>query len=532
VLTLNGRPPWILSTLTGIMLVLIFPRMDLSFLAWFSLVPLFFLIQDQPLTRVTYLGFWTGMVFYFFGLLWVTNTIINYGNIPVFVSYLILMLLAAYLSLYLALFCYLVKKWSRGNPLTFLWLTPVIWTSLEYLRSTHSSYGFSWLGLGYSQADILPVIQVAEITGVYGISTLIVFINASLYFLLNAWLGRNRNNSTQGFSLKPAARVLGFSLAILALWLGYGKRALDKWEEPPSEATSLRVALAQGNIPQNLKWNPLFQDKVMNVYRELSLKAIPSKPDLIVWPEAAIPFYYSLDKINSEFVKNIARNTGTPLLIGSPFLKVENKVQTSYNSAYLISSDGETLGRYDKIHLVPFGEFVPFQDILWFVNKMVEGIGNFGRGTEVGIFDVKGYRLGISICYEIIFPDLIRQPVNRGAQFLVNITNDAWFGKSAASYQHMDMAALRAVENRVPIVRAANTGITGTIDPTGNIRQTTKLFEMDLVITDITPNQSGKTFYSQYGDVFSQACLFLLGLFALQFYFFNQRQAGSNINGR
>lgn len=507
------------------MLVLIYPRIDLSFLAWFSLVPLFFLIQDQPLARATLFGFWTGMVFYFFGLLWVTNTIINYGNVPVFVSYLILMLLAAYLSLYLALFCYLVKKWSRGNPLTFLWLAPVIWTSLEYLRSTHSSYGFSWLGLGYSQAGNLPVIQVAEITGVYGISTLIVFINASLYFLLNAWLGRNRNDSTQGFSLKPAVRVLGFSLAVLALWLGYGKRALDKWEQPPSKATSLRVALAQGNIPQNLKWNPLFQNQVMETYRELSLKAIPSKPDLIVWPEAAIPFYYSLDKINSEFVKNIARSTGTRLLIGSPYLKVENKVRTSYNSAFLIGDNGETLGRYDKIHLVPFGEFVPFQDILWFVNKMVEGIGDFGRGKEVGIFDVKGYKLGISICYEIIFPDLIRQSVDQGAQFLVNITNDAWFGKSAASYQHMDMAALRAVENRVPIVRAANTGITGTIDPTGNIRQTTKLFETDLVITDITPNQSGKTFYSEHGDLFSQACLLLLGLLALRHYF--QRSAGS-----
>jgi apolipoprotein N-acyltransferase len=532
VLTQNGRQPWILSTLTGILLVLIYPQIDLGFLAWFALIPLFFLIQDQPLARVTLFGFWTGMVFYFFGLLWVTNTIINYGNVPVIVSYLILMLLAAYLSLYLALFCYLVKKWSRDNALTFLWLAPVVWTALEYLRSTHSSYGFSWLGLGYSQAGNLPVIQVAEVTGVYGISTLIVFINASLYFLLNAWLGRGRNDSTPGFNFKPALRVLGFSLVVLTLWLGYGKRALDKWEEHSSTGSSLRVALAQGNIPQNVKWNPLFQDKVMNTYRELSLKAVPSKPDLIVWPEAAIPFYYSIDKINSQFVKNIAKDTQTPLLIGSPYLKIKNKKRTSYNSAYLIAQNGQTLGRYDKIHLVPFGEFVPFEKILWFVNKMVEGIGNFGRGKEVGVFDLNGYKLGISICYEIIFPDLVRQSVDRGAQFLVNITNDAWFGKSAASYQHMDMAALRAVENRVPIVRAANTGITGTIDPTGNIRQKTALFETDLVITDIHPTQSGKTFYSQYGDLFSQACLFLLGLFALQYYFQRQPRAGPNNHGR
>ena len=499
--------------------MLIFPRMNLDFLAWFALIPLFFLIQDQPLNRVTLFGFWTGLVFYFFGLLWVTNTIINYGNVPVIVSYLILMLLAAYLSLYLALFCYLVKKFSRGNPLAFLWLAPVIWTALEYLRSTHSSYGFSWLGLGYSQAGSLPVIQVAEVTGVYGISTLIVFVNASLYFLLNAWLGQGKRDQANALSLKPALRVLGFSLAVLALWLGYGIKALDKWDEPPEQATSLKVALAQGNIPQNLKWNPLFQDRVMNTYRELSLKAALSKPDLIVWPEAAIPFYYSLDKINSEFVKNIARATGTPLLIGSPYLEIKNKARTSFNSAYLIAKDGRTLGRYDKIHLVPFGEFVPFQDILWFVNKMVEGIGNFGRGKKAGVFDVQGYKLGISICYEIIFPDLVRQPVNRGAQFLVNITNDAWFGRSAASYQHMDMAALRAVENRVPIVRAANTGITGSIDPTGNIRQATELFTTDLVVTDIHPRRTEKTFYTRYGDVFSQACLLLMVIFALRHYF-------------
>jgi apolipoprotein N-acyltransferase len=159
---------------------------------------------------------------------------------------------------------------------------------------------------------------------------------------------------------------------------------------------------------------------------------------------------------------------------------------------------------------------------------MVEGIGNFGRGQDVGVFDVQGVKLGVSICYEIIFPDLVRQSVKQGARFLVNITNDAWFGKSAASFQHMDMVALRAVENRVPIVRAANTGITGTIDPTGNIRQTTELFTTDLVITDIHPRQTEKTFYAQNGDVFSQACLVLMALFALRFYF--QRTAGRNIN--
>ncbi|GJL78844.1 MAG: apolipoprotein N-acyltransferase [Nitrospinaceae bacterium] len=460
------------------------------------------------------------MLFYGFGLRWVTNTIVNYGNLPMVVSYLILMLLAAYLSLYLALFCYLVKKWSQGNPLSVLFLAPGLWTSLEYLRSTHSKYGFSWLGLGYSQAGSLPVIQMAEITGVYGISSLIVFINASLFYALNKWL--KRKGSAAG--KKQAAIALGVSGLVLALWIGYGQMALNNWESDSKKGKSVKVGLAQGNIEQHLKWNPLFQGQVMETYRTLSLKAAQSKPDLIVWPEAAIPFYYSLDKANSELIKEIVKTTKTPLLLGSPYLEVRNQERVQFNSAFLIDTSGETLGRYDKIHLVPFGEFVPFKEILWFVHKMVEGIGDFGRGTEARVFDLNGHKLAISICYEITFPDLVRQPVNRGAQFLVNITNDAWFGRSAASYQHMDMAALRAVENRVPIVRAANTGITGTIDPTGALRQTTELFEEEIVISEIHPNRQGKTFYAQNGDLFSQACLLLTGVFALWIWLSNRKK--------
>jgi apolipoprotein N-acyltransferase len=513
--TINGRRPWILSTLSGLMLVLIFPRFNLEILAWFSLIPLFFLIQDQPLIRVTAFGFWSGMVFYFFGLQWVTNTIVNYGNLPVVVSYLILLLLAAYLSLYMALFCYLLKKWSRGNPLYYIFLAPGLWTSMEYLRSTHSKYGFSWLGLGYSQSGNLPVIQMAEITGVYGISTLIVFINASLYFLFNTWLTRQELTPDK----KQVAGVFGLSLAILVFWIGYGQMTLGQWKNNSSNGQSLKVALAQGNIEQHLKWNPLHQNQVVETYKKLSLKAAQSQPDLIVWPEAAIPFYYSLDKKNSALINNIVQTTKTPLLLGSPYGEIKNQQRVNYNSAYLIDASGETLGRYDKIHLVPFGEFVPFKDLLWFVNKMVESIGDFGQGTEDKVFDLDGTKLAISICYEITFPDLARQPILHGAQFLVNITNDAWFGRSAASYQHMDMAALRAVENRVPIVRAANTGITGTIDPTGGIRQATNLFEEDIVITEIQLNQGERTFYTRHGDIFSQGWVLLMGIFGLRVFY-------------
>lgn len=496
------------------MLVLIFPRFNLDFLAWFALTPLFFLIQSQPLIRATLFGFWTGMVFYFFGLHWVTNTIINYGNLPVALSYLILMLLAAYLSLYLALFCYLVKRLSRGNPVYFLLLAPTAWTSLEYLRSTHAEFGFSWLGLGYSQFQNLAVIQAAEYTGVYGISTLIVFVNAAVYSLAKRWLMPRDSACPGNLSLRMAA----IAVLVLTLWLGYGKVALDRWNTRSADEKPLRIALAQGNIEQHRKWNPLFQDQVIETYRKLSLKAAFDKPDLIVWPEAAIPFYYSLDLKNSALVNAIVRETQTPLLIGSPYRRVVDGRGINYNSAFLISANAEILGRYDKIHLVPFGEFVPFQKALWFVSKMVEMIGDFGRGESAAALQFNGSKLGVLICYEITFPDLTRQAVKQGAQFLVNITNDAWFGKSAASYQHMSMAALRAVENRVPIVRAANTGITGTIDPSGKMRQTTELFVEDVVIAEIVPNRSARTYYSRYGDLFSYLCLAMTAVLAVMAY--------------
>jgi apolipoprotein N-acyltransferase len=277
----------------------------------------------------------------------------------------------------------------------------------------------------------------------------------------------------------------------------------------------LTVALLQGNIEQHMKWNPVFQKLVLRKYRELTLTAAQSKPQLIVWPETALPFYYNQHAVGTKFVNDLARQTQTPILFGSPHKENRDGRTIHYNSAYLVSETGDTQKRYDKIHLVPFGEFVPFRKLLFFVEKMVEMIGDFGRGEEATVFDVAGYRAGVSICYEMIFPDLIRQAVKNGANFLVNITNDAWFGKSPASYQHMSMGALRAVENRVPIVRAANTGVSGTIDASGALRDETELFVEAAQITQITPRQGGLTFYSSYGDVFSWLCLLATGLLAV-----------------
>ena len=485
--------------MSGILLVLIFPRFNFEILAWLAFIPLFSAIESKTPQLAALSGFITGMVFYTSGLSWINNTLINYGNLPQVVSFLVLGLLSAYLSLYTALFCYLITMVCKNNKGVYFLFAPALWTALEYIRSTHSEYGFSWLGLGYSQFQSLPVIQMAEYTGVYGVSWLIMLVNVGFYLTWKSWNGRPDTNM--------GVRFLSVTILVLALWVGYGSLALNRTVKAPS----LKVALIQGNVEQAMKWNPVYQKLVMSKYKNLTLKAAQSKPQLIVWPETATPFFYNQHEAGTQFVNDLARQTKTPILFGSPYR--ENT--THYNSAYLVSETGDTQGRYNKIHLVPFGEFVPFRKLLFFVEKMVAMIGDFGRGKVATLFDVAGYKAGVSICYEMIFPDLMRQAVKNGAHFLVNITNDAWFSKSAASYQHMSMGALRAVENRVPIVRAANTGISGTITANGALQYETDLFVEAAQITKITPRQGGLTFYSSYGDVFSWLCLLATGLITL-----------------
>lgn len=507
---ISQRYSTFLSVVSGLILVTIFPRLDWSILAWTALVPFFFAIQGKTLKNVFWLGMTLGMAFYFFGLQWVTNTIINYGHLPVALSYAVLALLAAYLSFYLALFGYLTVWLSRNNDSLFFLLAPFVWTALEYLRSTFTPLSFSWLGLGYSQYDFLPVIQIAEFTGVYGVSWLIVFVNAGIFYIL-----REKQNGRS---------VLKFSCATILipiLCIGYGLFKLnDLRHDGAEQGTELRIALAQGNIPQNQKWNPGFRQQIIKTYQDLTLESANSHPDLVVWPEAATPFYFGYDEIETIRIQRLARQAGTALVFGSPYSEKIDDRPTVFNSAYMLTKEGDILGRYDKMHLVPFGEYVPFRSLLFFLEKMVDTIGNFGSGTEAKIFDLKNERFGISICYEIIFPDLIRQFAKNGAGFLVNITNDAWFGKSSAPYQHMSMAVLRAVENRMPIVRSANTGISGAIGRDGSILKTTGIFEKQVLLTNIRIHPRTNTYYTLYGDVFSWLCIavtFGLGIFSMKY---------------
>jgi len=496
----------LLSLLSGVLLILSFPKFDLEFLAWVALVPLLLAITGKDLLHSFVLGFLAGLVSFLGILYWIVVAVHTYGNIPVIVSVLILLLLVVYLSLFVGFFTLLTRLFQLRLGLQTPFLTPMIWVALEYLRSFLLT-GFPWANLSYSQYLNLPFIQMADITGTYGLSFVILLVNATLFWILHQW-------SQKTFPVREVVLTL---LVLLGFML-YGYIKMRTVDQQILQQPSLKVGLVQGNIDQSIKWDESFQKETLRIYERLSLKVAEKKPDLIIWPETATPFFFQEAIEYQPIVLDIPKKTNAFLLFGSPSFKLEKGKVSHYNSAYMVAPSGELMGRYDKIHLVPYGEYVPLGEILP-LGSLGEGIGNFKSGKVIYNFSLPQGRFGVLICFEIIFPDLCRRFVKKGADFLVTITNDAWFGRTSAAYQHFSIAVFRAVENRVFIARAANTGITGFIDPKGKILKKGEIFTEEAMIDTIRLSKT-KTFYTLYGDVFTWICsgfsLLLLGYALLQ----------------
>jgi apolipoprotein N-acyltransferase len=487
-----------LAAASGLLLALAFPTIDLHLLAWIGLIPLFLALQGQTVKNGFWLGGLSGIVFFAGTVHWVTNSVHFYGGIPLIPASLVTLLLCAYLALYPALFGAAIVHLQRHRPALLVIAAPVLWTALELAR-TYVFSGFPWSLLGYSQYRALPVIQISDMTGVYGVSFLIVLVNAAIAeFLLD----------------RKQYRGLVIAALAVTFVLGYGSARLRAAEGPGG----MTISVVQGNIEQDRKWDPAYQAETIAIYERLTNEALKQHPALVIWPETAAPFYFNgnnpedraLTTELSEFVKK----NGTPLLFGSPTYQIRSlRTIVLHNSAFLLSGEGTIAGRYHKFHLVPFGEYVPLKSVLFFVEKMVQAIGDFEPGTDYTVMTVPdgsspSHEVTFStvICYEIIFPDLVRKFVDQGAQVVTTITNDAWFGKSAAPYQHFSMAVFRAVENRVPIARAANTGISGFIDAKGHILASSGIFAEAHLTQTLVPGIA-KTFYTRYGDLFSYACV-------------------------
>jgi apolipoprotein N-acyltransferase len=489
----------LLCILSGLLLIVIFPWYDVEWLAWVVFVPLLTATHGVRWRTAFVWGWISGCVGYLGILRWIPHTMINYGGVPTLVSYGILLLLVVYVGLYVGVFAagwtWSARHWPRGAVL----MVPALWVALEWIRAQALS-GFPWASLGYSQYLNRPLIQVAELASVYGVSFALVLGNVVIaQVLYGAW---HRRWERVGL---PSVLAL---LCLVAIW-GYGGWRLHQTSKAPATTPAdVGVALLQGNIEQSLKWDRAAREEIFSIYRTLTL-ATAADPEvgLIVWPEAATPFFFANDRSFQARQLLLAQEVGRPLLFGSPTYTRDGDQDIMYNSAFLVGPDATVLGRYDKIHLVPFGEYIPLRHFLFFLDKLVAGIGDFRSGAAYTVMAIPQGRFAVLICFEVIFPDLARHFVRHGAQFLVNITNDAWFGYSPASYQHLSMVVFRAVENRLPIVRAANTGISAVIDPTGRLVQQTDLFARTWIKDRITPAKGPTTFYTRWGDLFAYSCV-------------------------
>jgi len=487
----------ILSIISGLMLVLAFPPFDLFPVAWIALVPLLIAIWDKS-ARVSFLiGMLTGLVYFLGTIYWVFHSMYFYGYIAAPLSALILLLLCLYLSLYTGLFSVLFNYISGRSRLPALVIVPFLWVTLDVIRTKLPILGFPWSSLGYSQYKFLPLIQIADLTGIYGISFLVAAVNSSIFDVVFYWPKKMREEPL--LPRWPLTLSIIILLVTITGILFYGYEKLSE----SSRSRSIKVSVVQGNIPQDKKWDAKFQKEVIDTYKRLSLSVSGRSPDLIVWPETAVPFIFGYDQTLTQDIISFQKQLGSYLLFGSMLAKDDDQLS---NSAVLLSPDGTIVSTYDKIHLVPYGEYVPLRNLFPFIEKITVGIGDFLPGEEPVVMQTPFARIGTLICYEIIFPGLARKFVDRDANVLATITNDAWFGRTSAPYQHFYMAVFRAVENRVPVVRAANTGISGFIDSRGRIIRKSDIF-VEAALTENIAIGNKKSFYTKHGDLFAYACI-------------------------
>ncbi|MBN1828052.1 MAG: apolipoprotein N-acyltransferase [Deltaproteobacteria bacterium] len=491
-----------LAGATALCLVLSFPPVNLSFLVWLALVPFFFAVNSKSPKEALKTGWFTGFLYSAGLLYWVTVVMVHYGSLHFLSALMIAALLAGYCGLYTGLFAAGLAYFSNRKLPVALVAAP-LWTVLEFIKGTILS-GFPWEPLGNALYDDAIFIQIVDVTGIYGLTFLIVLVNSVVYDALTA---KNRR-----FILAAgAAALLLVSSTVL-----YGVLRIDDVLKIMKSGDVLEVAIIQGNVDQTVKWDPAYQEQTVHMYRDLSLgnEGKGKGTRLIVWPETAMPFFFQEEGNYRSVVLDTAIDGNSYLLFGSPSYGYRGDHPVFYNSAYLRNPYGDVTGRYDKVHLVPFGEYVPCQKFLFFIDKLVQGVGDFAPGTGAVPLRADGLKLGVLICYEAIFPYLSRGYNRQGADILVNITNDAWFGKTSAPYHLLSMAAVRAVETRSYLLRAANTGISAIIDPLGRIVAQSPLFTRAVINGTVSPVRI-ETLYTRYGDAVVYVCLGLCGIFPL-----------------
>jgi len=493
-----------------------------------ALVPLLRNSSGLNPSRSALYGLLAGFFYHVLLLYWIVIVLGRYGGLSPLLAGQALVLLAMYMAVFTSLFTCLLSFALQGcreevnASARVILLAPPLWVGLDWLRGILFT-GFPWMDIGYGLASVPLLVQAADLGGHHLITFVLVLVNA-LFF--HGLVVVRRRKSSAGIGLRA---IVAAVLCILAIG-SYSTFRYQQVENVQQSAVHVGVAVVQGNIPQDEKWTPASKQATLDRYGMLTDSVFGQKPDLVVWPETALPFFPTNDPLFT-FVLDMASARKVWLLTGAPYFSLSGDQQnpadygiTYSNSALLISPAGEVRARYDKQHLVPFGEYVPLQKFLTFLAPLVESVGNFAAGKSGEPLSVGSMKLGMLICYESIFPGLARKTVAAGANLLVNITNDAWYGLSSAPHQSFAMSVLRAVENRRALVRAANTGISGYVNPLGTVIKKSPLFE-PLALSAQVPLMESQTVFRRYGYFFGPVCVILF--FALLAHSrFRQRMSG------
>jgi apolipoprotein N-acyltransferase len=481
-----------------------FPKFGHPACAWVALAPILLALVPRSHGRLAtpkprrafQLGLAAGLVYFAGALYWLVDVMVAYGGLPVPIALVVAALLVTYLALYPASFAVVVALLLRRFGLVALVLAPGVWVTTEFLRGWLFT-GFPWALVGASQAAFLPVAQLASVTGIYGMSALVVSASAALAWLVAARGGRR--------AWLPLA-VVAATVAVV----GWGRARMAEGSLLV-QGEPIRVGIVQGNFAQELKWDESLEPVILGRYLRLSADALAQGAQLVVWPESSVPFYFQNDPVRAGRIRELARQGRAHLLVGGDEMEAgsgdaDGRARVRlYNAAFLLRPDGQVGAVYRKIHLVPFGEYVPLKRLLFFVSPLVQAVSDFTPGDRVTLLRVGDHAVSTAICYEAIYPELVRRFVSEGSELLTTITNDAWYGRSSAAQQHFELASMRAVEEGRYLVRAANTGISGIIDPYGRVLERTGLFETVVRVREVRFLHA-RTVYSRVGDIVAYGC--------------------------
>ncbi len=477
------RPHWQLALLSGVLVGLSYPPLHLGFLAWFGLLPLIHLLLNLDSRKAMRLAFLASITANFISLYWIgLNS--DAGFLPVFAS---LIGAIIYLGIFWSGLGYFVSFIEKRNSKGLVVL-PFAWVTMELLRS-FGALGFPWINLGLTQTEYLPLIQIADITGSYGISFWIIIINIGFYLAIIS---------------KDKRKYLIITSLVFLLVFSYGYIRIVTLDE--ANTNSVTIAITQPNINPDEKWEPESREENFALMHGLLDSALKLNPDLILWPESAVPAYLRLSSVRRRPITTKLAKSNIPLLSGTVDRIIDKDGEKIYYNSTIFIKPDDSVEMYHKVHLVPFAEYIPLSEKFPSLKKLNFGQGNFTSGKEYTVFDLDSVRFSNLICYESSMPKGVRAFVKNGAQFITIQANDGWLGKSSGPYQHFELAKLRAIENRVPIVRCANTGISGVISPAGVVQQKIPLGKKAIITADILPIQN-LTFYTKYSEIFAVFCI-------------------------